>query len=47
MPGMDGLELAGAISRRPRHCAASSLVLLTSGRDVTAEEADADGSPSG
>ncbi len=38
MPGMDGLELAAVISQTPE-LAPISLVLLTSGRDVSAEEA--------
>ena len=42
MPGMDGLELAGRISRRPT-LAGLELLLLTSVPDVTAEEARAHG----
>ena len=42
MPGMDGLELAGRISRRPT-LAGLELLLLTSVPDVTAEEARANG----
>jgi len=42
MPGMDGLELAGRISRRPS-LAGIELLLLTSVPDVTAEEARANG----
>ena len=42
MPGMDGLELAGHISRRPA-LAGLELVLLTSVPDVSAEEARANG----
>jgi two-component system, sensor histidine kinase and response regulator len=42
MPGMDGLELAGHISRRPA-LAGVKLLLLTSVPDVTAEEARANG----
>ena len=42
MPGMDGLELAGHISRRPT-LAGIELLLLTSVPDVTAEEARANG----
>jgi signal transduction histidine kinase/CheY-like chemotaxis protein len=42
MPGMDGLELAGRISRR-ESLAGIELLLLTSVPDVTAEEARANG----
>ena len=42
MPGMNGLELAGQISRRPA-LAGIELLLLTSVPDVTAEEARASG----
>ena len=42
MPGMDGLELAGHISRRPT-LAGIELLLLTSVPEVTAEEARAQG----
>ena len=42
MPGMNGLELAGQISRRPA-LAGIELLLLTSVPDVTAEEARANG----
>ncbi len=42
MPGMDGLELAGRISRRST-LAGVELLLLTSVPDVTAEEARANG----
>ena len=42
MPDMDGLELAGRISRRPT-LAGLELLLLTSVPDVTAEEARANG----
>jgi CheY-like chemotaxis protein len=42
MPRMDGLELAGRISRDPG-LGATGLVLLTSAMDVTLEQADAAG----